>query len=174
MQKPITLRGSNKQLPSTGLDVDSAGSRHRTRQIYKPSTSLRNLLGRHVHPRLCIWCFPRRDSRQVRVLSHVIAPINLGALIQLQLHHLFPSFPRTAAIYYRKRWLPLVAPYIPTNWSARMANYRPLVDQTFAQQVSAGMSSSSFDVEGQNLASGSGESRVGLDAAGVEEVRRIM
>ncbi|KAJ9114160.1 hypothetical protein QFC20_001676 [Naganishia adeliensis] len=55
-----------------------------------------------------------------------------------------------------------------------MANYRPLVDQTFAQQVSAGMSSSSFDVEGQNLASGSGESRVGLDAAGVEEVRRIM
>lgn len=55
-----------------------------------------------------------------------------------------------------------------------MANYRPLVDQTFAQQVSAGMSSSSFDVEGQNLASGSGESRMGLEAAGVEEVRRIM
>ena len=63
---------------------------------------------------------------------------------------------------------------MPTQLSARLANYRPLVDQTFAHQVSAGLTSSSFDVEGQNLASGSGESRVGLDAAGVEEVRRIM
>jgi hypothetical protein len=36
------------------------------------------------------------------------------------------------------------------------------------------MSSGNFDVERDNIASGSGDSRMGLDEAGVEEVRRIM
>jgi hypothetical protein len=49
-----------------------------------------------------------------------------------------------------------------------------LQSYSFADQAAAGMSSSSFDVEGQNMASGSGEGRVGLDSEGVEEVRRIM
>ncbi len=35
------------------------------------------------------------------------------------------------------------------------------------------MTSSNFDVEAQNIGEG-GESRVGLDEEGVEEVRRIM
>jgi hypothetical protein len=36
------------------------------------------------------------------------------------------------------------------------------------------MSSSSFDVESANMGEGSSEGRIGLDEAGVEEVRRIM
>lgn len=36
------------------------------------------------------------------------------------------------------------------------------------------MSSGNFDVESANLAEGSNEARMGLDEAGVEEVRRIM
>jgi len=40
--------------------------------------------------------------------------------------------------------------------------------------VAAGLSSGNFDVERDNLASGSSDSRMGLDEAGVEEVRRIM
>jgi hypothetical protein len=78
-------------------------------------------------------------------------------------------------IYYnRRRILPLAAPYLPTNISARLSNYVPLESTNFADQVRAGMSSSNFDVESANLAEGSGEGRMGLDDAGVEEVRRIM
>jgi len=40
--------------------------------------------------------------------------------------------------------------------------------------VAAGLSSGNFDVERDNLGSGSSDSRMGLDEAGVEEVRRIM
>jgi hypothetical protein len=40
--------------------------------------------------------------------------------------------------------------------------------------VAAGLSSGNFDVERDNLASGSSDSRMGLDEGGVEEVRRIM
>jgi hypothetical protein len=36
------------------------------------------------------------------------------------------------------------------------------------------MSSSNFDVESQNVGGEAGDSRVGLDDEGVEEVRRIM
>jgi hypothetical protein len=44
---------------------------------------------------------------------------------------------------------------------------------SFSDQAAAGISSRNFDLE-ENMASGSGEGRVGLDEAGVEEVRRIM
>lgn len=44
---------------------------------------------------------------------------------------------------------------------------------SFSDQAAAGMSSGNFDLE-ENMAEGSGESRTGLDEAGVEEVRRIM
>ena len=40
--------------------------------------------------------------------------------------------------------------------------------------MAAGLSSGNFDVERDNLGSGSSDSRMGLDEAGVEEVRRIM
>lgn len=55
-----------------------------------------------------------------------------------------------------------------------ISGYQPLQSFSFADQAAAGMTSGSFDVEGQNVASGSGEGRVGLDERGVEEVRRIM
>jgi hypothetical protein len=79
-----------------------------------------------------------------------------------------------AIIYNRRRVLPIVAPYLPSRLTARLSNYVPLESTSFADQVRAGMSSSNFDVESANVAEGSGEGRVGLDDAGVEEVRRIM
>jgi len=48
---------------------------------------------------------------------------------------------------------------------------------SFSDQVAAGLSSGNFDVERDNLGgggSGSSDSRMGMDEAGVEEVRRIM
>lgn len=77
-RSPLAVVISKSRL-QTGLDVDSAHSRHPLDTSIK-RRHLNNLSLRHVHPRLCIWCFPCRDSRQVRVLSHVIAPIKLGAL----------------------------------------------------------------------------------------------
>jgi len=44
---------------------------------------------------------------------------------------------------------------------------------SFADQAAAGLSSSNFDLE-ENIGEGSSENRLGLDEAGVEEVRRIM
>jgi hypothetical protein len=79
-----------------------------------------------------------------------------------------------AIVYNRRRVLPIVAPYLPSRLTARLSNYVPLESTSFADQVRAGMSSSNFDVESANVAEGSGEGRVGLDDAGVEEVRRIM
>lgn len=54
-----------------------------------------------------------------------------------------------------------------------MNNYTPLQNFGFADQAAAGLSSGNFDLE-ENMAEGSGEGRVGLDEAGVEEVRKIM
>jgi len=79
-----------------------------------------------------------------------------------------------AIFYNRRRVLPFLAPYLPTRLTARLSNYVPLESTSFADQVRAGMSSSNFDVESANVAEGSGEGRVGLDDAAVEEVRRIM
>lgn len=85
-------------------------------------------------------------------------------------------------IYKRSLWIPYTTPYLPTRLATWLSNYEPLGSHSFADQVAAGLSSGDFDVEGQNLpgaatsgASGSrGEARLGLDAQGVEEVRRIM
>jgi len=77
-------------------------------------------------------------------------------------------------VYKRARVLPFIAPYLPVRMAAYLSDYQPLQSFSFADQAAAGMSSGNFDVEGQNMASGSGEGRVGLDADGVEEVRRIM
>jgi hypothetical protein len=56
---------------------------------------------------------------------------------------------------------------------ARLSHYTPLQSFSFSDQAAAGLSSGNFDLE-QNIGSSSGESRMGLDEAGVEEVRRIM
>jgi len=77
-------------------------------------------------------------------------------------------------IYNRHRLLPLLSPYLPSTLTSRLAHYTPLTTYTFSDQVAAGLSSGNFDVEGANLGEGSGEGRLGLDEAGVEEVRRIM
>lgn len=77
-------------------------------------------------------------------------------------------------VYKRARIIPFLAPYLPSRMSTYISGYQPLQSYSFADQAAAGMSSSSFDVESQNMASGSGEGRVGLDSEGVEEVRRIM
>lgn len=77
-------------------------------------------------------------------------------------------------IYFRSRIIPFIAPYLPTSLGARLSNYTPLASFSFADQASAGLTSSAFDLEESNIGSSSGESRVGLDATGVEEVRRIM
>jgi len=76
--------------------------------------------------------------------------------------------------YNRHRLLPLLAPILPSSLTSRLAHYTPLSTFSFSDQVAAGLSSGNFDVERDNLASGSSDSRMGLDEAGVEEVRRIM
>jgi len=53
-----------------------------------------------------------------------------------------------------------------------LSNYTPLSSFSFSDQAAAGMSSHNFYLE-ENMAGGS-ENRLGLDEAGVEEIRRIM
>ncbi|WWC91885.1 uncharacterized protein L201_006834 [Kwoniella dendrophila CBS 6074] len=77
-------------------------------------------------------------------------------------------------VYYRSRILPILSRYLPTSIVARFTNYEPLRNFSFSEQASAGMTSSNFDLESNNLGEGSSESRLGLDENGVEEVRRIM
>ncbi|WVQ66664.1 uncharacterized protein L199_004851 [Kwoniella botswanensis] len=77
-------------------------------------------------------------------------------------------------VYYRSRILPILSRYLPTSLVAKFTNYQPLRNFSFSEQAAAGISSSNFDLESNNIAEGSGESRMGLDEAGVEEVRRIM
>ncbi|WVQ84545.1 hypothetical protein IAT38_006699 [Cryptococcus sp. DSM 104549] len=76
-------------------------------------------------------------------------------------------------IYNRARILPVVARYLPAPLVDNIVHYTPLTSYSFADQAEAGMSSNNFDLEANN-GEGSGEGRVGLDDAGVEEVRRIM
>ena len=88
---------------------------------------------------------------------------------------LIPSPP--VVIYNRHRLLPILAPILPSTLTSRLAHYTPLTSFSFTDQVAAGLSSGNFDVERDNLGTGEGSSadgRMGLDEAGVEEVRRIM
>jgi hypothetical protein len=80
-------------------------------------------------------------------------------------------------VYNRHRLLPILAPILPSSVTSRLAHYTPLSTFSFSDQVAAGLSSGNFDVERDNLGgggSGSSDSRMGMDEAGVEEVRRIM
>lgn len=88
-----------------------------------------------------------------------------------------PSSGPTVIIYNRHRLLPILAPILPSALTSRLAHYTPLTSFSFTDQVAAGLSSGNFDVERDNLGTGEGSSsdgRMGLDEAGVEEVRRIM
>ena len=82
--------------------------------------------------------------------------------------------PPSVIIYYRSRIFPLITPYLPTPLAARLSNYTPLGAYSFSDQAAAGMSSRNFDLEEDNIGEGSSDGRLGLDASGVEEVRRIM
>lgn len=76
-------------------------------------------------------------------------------------------------IYYRARLFSLAARFLPDTIVNRLSHYTPLESYSFADQAEAGMSSGNFDLEA-NIGEGSGEGRLGLDEAGVEEIRRIM
>ncbi|CED82035.1 Protein of unknown function DUF2015 [Phaffia rhodozyma] len=60
-------------------------------------------------------------------------------------------------------------PFIRSHYP-RFNQYSPL--NTFEDQRNAGLSSSNFDLESNNMAAG--DSRQGLDAAGSAEIQRIM
>lgn len=66
--------------------------------------------------------------------------------------------------YYRHR----IASLIPSS-SPLQAGYTRLT--TFSSQAAAGLTSGNFDLEENNL---QGDSRLGLDEAGVSEVHDIM
>lgn len=79
--------------------------------------------------------------------------------------------PNSAAVLYRYRaHIPVperVQAFIP-GYSRQ--NYEPL--STFADQAAAGMTSSTFDIEADNIFQG--DSRAGLDEQGTQEVMEIM
>ncbi|WVN89284.1 uncharacterized protein L203_104505 [Cryptococcus depauperatus CBS 7841] len=73
----------------------------------------------------------------------------------------------------RARLIPIASRFLPAQLVNNIVHYTPLTSYSFEDQARAGMTSGNFDLEANN-GEGSGESRVGLDDAGVEEVRRIM
>ena len=70
------------------------------------------------------------------------------------------------------RYRASIIPYIPDRVKSlfpKLSHYTPL--STFSDQVGAGMTSNDFDIEA-NI--NSGDSRVGLDERGTQEVLEIM
>jgi len=70
------------------------------------------------------------------------------------------------------RYRAVIVPRLPTRIQAffpRLSHYTQLA--TFSDQISAGLSSSAFDIEANVRA---GDSRTGLDEQGVQEVTEIM
>ncbi|KAF9077985.1 hypothetical protein BDP27DRAFT_1310538 [Rhodocollybia butyracea] len=71
------------------------------------------------------------------------------------------------------RYRSSIAPYVPDRVRSifpRFNNYIPL--STFADQANAGLTSSNFDIEANNILDG--DSRTGLDEIGTQEVTEIM
>jgi len=79
-----------------------------------------------------------------------------------------PTSMTSASYHYREILLPHV-PERVRSFLPRSSRYTPL--STFSQQVNAGLNSSAFDIEA-NLRDG--DSRVGLDEQGTQEVLKIM
>lgn len=70
------------------------------------------------------------------------------------------------------RYRTLIIPHMPESVRSlfpRLSNYTPL--STFSEQLSAGISSDTFDIEA-NIRTG--DSRSGLDEQGTQEVLEIM
>lgn len=70
------------------------------------------------------------------------------------------------------RYRALIAPHLPERVKAlfpSLSHYTPLA--TFSEQINAGITSDSFDIEA-NLHEG--DSRTGLDEQGTQEVLEIM
>jgi hypothetical protein len=79
--------------------------------------------------------------------------------------------PNFAAVLYRYRaHLPIPERLHAIVPSFSRENYAPL--STFADQAAAGMTSSTFDIEADNIFLG--DSRAGLDEQGTQEVMEIM
>ncbi|RDB15752.1 hypothetical protein Hypma_003636 [Hypsizygus marmoreus] len=75
-----------------------------------------------------------------------------------------------AFYHYRATILPHVhMPDRVRSMFPKLSNYMPL--STFSEQVNAGMTSSDFDIEANMR---DGDSRVGLDERGTQEVMEIM
>lgn len=71
--------------------------------------------------------------------------------------------------HYRAHIIPHV-PQRVRSFFPGLNQYTPL--STFADQANAGMSSSAFDIEANNILEG--DSRTGLDERGTQEVMEIM
>jgi hypothetical protein len=81
------------------------------------------------------------------------------------------EYPNFAAVLYRYRaHLPVPERVHAVIHSYSRGNYEPL--STFSDQAAAGLTSSTFDLEGDNIFQG--DTRVGLDEQGTQEVMEIM
>lgn len=82
--------------------------------------------------------------------------------------------PNITAVLYRYRaHIPVperLQAFIPSRCCHSRENYAPL--STFEDQAAAGMTSSTFDIEADNIFQG--DSRAGLDEQGTQEVMEIM
>ena len=79
--------------------------------------------------------------------------------------------PNTTAVLYRYRaHIPVPERVQAFITDHSRENYAPL--STFADQAAAGMTSSNFDIEADNIFQG--DSRAGLDEQGTQEVLEIM
>ena len=76
---------------------------------------------------------------------------------------------RHAAMYYQRAKIIYYLPERVKMMFPQLGNYSPLA--TFAEQSSAGLNSSAFDIEA-NIRDG--DSRSGLDERGTQEVMEIM
>ena len=87
-------------------------------------------------------------------------------------HCIYQRTPLTSAeVMYRYRaHLPVPERLRAIIPSSSRDNYAPL--STFSDQAAAGMTSSTFDIEADNIFQG--DARVGLDEQGTEEVMEIM
>ncbi|KAH6916302.1 hypothetical protein BKA70DRAFT_1255288 [Coprinopsis sp. MPI-PUGE-AT-0042] len=76
-------------------------------------------------------------------------------------------------VMFSYRYRGFILPHVPDRVKSlfpSLSHYTPL--STFSDQVNAGMTSDSFDIEANNISAGDG--RMGLDEQGSREVRDIM
>jgi hypothetical protein len=105
-----------------------------------------------------------------------VSILAFGALFLMRTSYYIPSIepyetPNITAVLYRYRaHIPVperLQAFIPGH---SRENYAPL--STFEDQAAAGITSSTFDIEADNIFQG--DSRAGLDEQGTQEVMEIM